>query len=560
MFLSILGAFLVGCNPSSNQSINEEITSPTVEITSPKDLSPYLKPFTATAIVADPNGTPSELKVRWFAGKREVCPFDTPDVQGGSSCEIALKPTEKTISAEVTDRQKQTATATVNILKDLVTEKVQKPNIVLVVVDTLRADRLAVHGGNPKITPTMNALAAEGIWFSRAFAQSGWTLPSFVSLWTGMYPNEHRVGRDANDRSQFGTLPEETETLAESLLGAGYHTMAVVNNTFLAPSFGVQQGFSVYSYQGADNADFRSATQTTQKVLSLVDEQTQQKPFFMVVHYMEPHMNLDPPPAVRGTFAPVENPPVKVPFVGREAFALTDKGGPSPSQLEYILNLYNEEVLFVDLALGKLVDGLKKRELWEDTLFVLTSDHGEEFWDHGGFEHGHSLMSVLTHIPLFATGPGIRGFGKSSVLVEHVDLYRTFLEVAGVQKAGRGRNLFVLSQWDKALSAKGQVLERWGVSENILYGDPKVSMVTPNHRLIINQKEKQFAVWNVDAGGWETDILKDQEREKHSQILIENLSRVRGGIEAIQNVAGVRIPNRQLFQQLKKLGYLEERE
>ena len=271
-------------------------------------------------------------------------------------------------------------------------------------------------------------------------------------------------------------------------------------------------------------------------------------------------MNLDPPKSVRGTFAPPDNPPVNVPFVGKEAFELSAKGGPSPEQLEYILNLYNEEVLFVDQAIGSLVAGLKKRKVWDSTLFVLTSDHGEEFWDHGGFEHGHTLRSVLTHIPLFATGPGIRGIGKSGVLVEHVDLYRTFLEVAGVQKEGRGRNLFVLSQWDKALTEQGQILERWGVAENILYGDPQVSMVTPNHRLMINQKEKQFAIWNMSVDGWEVDLLQEKDREQHANVIIENLTRVRGGIEAIQNVAGMRIPNRDLFQQLKKLGYLEERE
>ena len=164
----------------------------------------------------------------------------------------------------------------------------KRPDIVLVVIDTLRADRLAIHGGKNSPLPTVDEIAREGVWFSRAFAQSGWTLPSFVSLWTGLYPHQHRVGRNPFDKDRFGSLPNSTTTLAESLQRKGYSTGAVINNTFLAPAFGLSQGFDHYDYQGADNSLLRSAQDTTDAALTWLE--TQQKESFLVVHYMEAHM------------------------------------------------------------------------------------------------------------------------------------------------------------------------------------------------------------------------------------------------------------------------------
>ena len=131
------------------------------------------------------------------------------------------------------------------------------PDIVLVIVDTLRSDHLGCYGYERNTTPNIDAVASEGLQFMRAYAQASWTLPSFVSLWTGLYPHEHRVGRAPDVLDVFGALPPERVTLAEQLQAAGYATGAVINNTFLAPEFGVHQGFGDYMYRGADNTDFR---------------------------------------------------------------------------------------------------------------------------------------------------------------------------------------------------------------------------------------------------------------------------------------------------------------
>jgi arylsulfatase A-like enzyme len=428
-----------------------------------------------------------------------------------------------------------------------------RPDIVFVVIDTLRADRLAIHGGKRSPLPTVDKIAQEGAWFSRAFAQSGWTLPSFVSMFTGLYPHQHRVGRNPNNEDQFGALPDSATTLAESLKKQGYATGAVINNTFLAPAFGLSQGFDDYDYKGADNSQFRSAQETTQRALSWLEKQ--QGSSFLVVHYMEAHMNLMPQKEHRGRFTEDGIAPVPIPFGGKDAFDMTQRQR-KKEEIDYVLGLYDEELWSVELALHSLVEGIKKQERWENTVFVITSDHGEEFWDYGSFEHGHSLMGVLTHIPLVVHGPNLKGLGKISTLVEHVDLYQGLMGIAGAEQVEEVGGTDIFSLMDEQHFGA----ERWSISENTLYGGPKLSILSPTHRLHFDQKTNVATVWNVNKEGWETGVVPEEDQYTYALPMINVLKAVRGHIGPIDPVAGPDIPDQQVFQQLKSLGYLDKRE
>ena len=136
------------------------------------------------------------------------------------------------------------------------------PDIVLVIVDTLRADHLGFAGHSRATSPNMDALAASGATFTRAYSQSGWTLASVSSLLTGLLPHEHLAVRDSVERDRYGVLSPDTVTLAEALRTAGYATGAVVNNAFLAPVFQLNQGFDTYDWQGAWPDHHRSAADT----------------------------------------------------------------------------------------------------------------------------------------------------------------------------------------------------------------------------------------------------------------------------------------------------------
>ena len=210
------------------------------------------------------------------------------------------------------------------------------PNVVVIVVDTLRADRLSSYGHNRPTTPNIDRWAKQGVLFERAYAHSGWTLPSTVSMLTGLYPHEHRVGRSPSNPSEFGSLPKERVTLAEIFQEAEYQTMAVVNNTFLAPDFGLSQGFETFDYRGADNQDIRSSEDSCTLALEWWNKTEGAKMMFW--HVMEPHFDLLPPESARGHF--VKDPTVDVPFDFEQATAITKQRPEDrdPKQIEDLMH------------------------------------------------------------------------------------------------------------------------------------------------------------------------------------------------------------------------------
>jgi arylsulfatase A-like enzyme len=360
------------------------------------------------------------------------------------------------------------------------------------------------------------------------------------------------VGRSPDVLDAFGALPAERVTLAEQLQAQGYATGAVINNTFLAPEFGVHQGFSKYMYRGADNTDFRSAAATNKRALDWLSE-VKEQPAFLVVHYMEPHMDLIPASGVRGRYADTENPLVPVPFRSPHAYELTqDNAKRAPEVVDYVKALYDEEVLDTDAAFGQLLNALKKRPRWDDTVLIITSDHGEEFWDHGEFEHGHTLRSVITQVPLIVNGPGFHGMGKKQVLVEHVDLFQGILALAGAPspEGTNGSNIFEVAKQDPDT-------ERWSLSENTLYGEPMISVVTPSHRLLLNQHNGVAALWETNESGGEGAVVPQESQQAIADPILGSIRQLRGHFKPMEQVAGPKVPSQDTFQQLKSLGYIE---
>ena len=229
-----------------------------------------------------------------------------------------------------------------------------KLNLVWVVIDTLRADHVSLSGhrcgaSNPaekerKTTPNLDRLASQGAYALRAYSQSGWTLTSMASLLTGLYPHQHRVGRDPSDAAKFGRLQDDVTTFAEMLQGAGYATGAVVNNTFMAPEFRMNQGFDFYDYQGATNDKHRSAQDTVVAGLSWMNKQ--KDPAFLVVHFMEPHLEYRPPADILGTFSPTEIPAQLVEVAGKPSPSAALQMGlmePTEETIDYLKARYDEE-------------------------------------------------------------------------------------------------------------------------------------------------------------------------------------------------------------------------
>ena len=417
------------------------------------------------------------------------------------------------------------------------------PNVVVIVVDTLRADRVGSYGHTRPTTPNIDRWAEEGVLFEKAYAHSGWTLPSTVSMITGLYPHEHRVGRSPKKSTEFGSLPKEQITLAEVFQNAQYQTMAVVNNTFLAPDFGLSQGFNEYDYRGADNQDIRTSKESCDVALTWWTKT--EGPKMMFWHVMEPHLDLIPPESSRGRF--VKDPTVDVPF-GFEQASIITKTPPKERDQQKIMDvlaLYDEEILSVDQQVGRLVDGIGT----DNTIFVLTSDHGEEFWEHNGFEHGHHLKSVLTQVPLIFWGAKIPKGQRESELVSHVDMFRTILQLVDLEPPEKSHGAMII----------GEVLpkNRMVLSENTLYGDPMLSVVSSTHRIEMNQDSKMAALWEIDQYGREKSLLEEN-LDVLAQPLFNYIGKIRGSVDPIDQVSGLNLPSRDAFQNLKKLGYIDE--
>ncbi len=286
----------------------------------------------------------------------------------------------------------------------------------LVSIDTLRADHLGSYGYARPTSPRLDAFAERGALFRRALSSSSWTLPAHMSLLTGLEPPTHGLV----DYPSFGKLAEEHQTLAEILRERGYRTAAFTGGGWVSEKTGMDAGFDVFESEG------RRFEDTWPLLERWLAARRSEEPFFLFWHGFNVHKPYAPPPpydrlfcgACESDFDPEELQP--------------DRPRPSPSDLEYAISQYDGEIAYTDALFGRLLDALASRELLERTLVVVTSDHGDEFFEHGMVDHIHSLYDELLHVPLVVVGPGV----EPAVVEEQVgtiDLLPTLLELLGVE-------------------------------------------------------------------------------------------------------------------------------
>jgi len=316
-----------------------------------------------------------------------------------------------------------------------------KKNLILIVIDALRPDHLTCYGRQRKDTPVLDGLAAQSIVYERAYAQSSWTKTSVASLLTGLYPQRHGVRTELGPRS---ILPEEANSLAEQLGSQGYRTAAVSANPHITPDFGFAQGFETFSYRSTWAAN--STEKVEEAVVKMLDEQLKQEPFFLFVHFLDPH---DPYRPLNGCERELPKKTVNDENVlsGR-AFVLSGEmalgkklqAGQiprprdlSPEELSYLRGLYDCEIRAVDSAIGNVMEALEKKGLQERTVIVITSDHGEEFLEHGMLRHGYQLYEESVRVPLLLSLPaGEKRSLRVAAAVQLVDLFPTLCELLGM--------------------------------------------------------------------------------------------------------------------------------
>jgi arylsulfatase A-like enzyme len=305
-----------------------------------------------------------------------------------------------------------------------------KPNILFYVIDTLRADHLSGYGYGRRTSPNIDALARDGVSFSAVVAQSSWTRPAVATLLTGLNPPLHGAV------SLRDSLRPDVPTMATLLQGAGYATAAFVTNYNVAARWGLQRGFAEYRYLPEDEHGATvhvRADALNREVFAWLDQHrtAASQPFFLYVHATDPHAPYTPPveyaERMRSVAGSAENAAGLLPRLRR------DPGAATTDEVQRLVDAYDGEIAFVDHEFGELVAKLRAMGLWDATLVVLTADHGEEFHDHGAFEHGRTLFQELIHVPLVMRFPDGAGRGtRFEPMVRQADVLPTMLDYLGI--------------------------------------------------------------------------------------------------------------------------------
>jgi arylsulfatase A-like enzyme len=338
-----------------------------------------------------------------------------------------------------------------------------RPNVLLIVLDTVRADHLSVYGYPRRTSPNLEALAPEGVLFRNAISSSDITLSSHASLFTGRYTSSH--GAHPVARNDPGRYDAAFPTLAEILAANGYLTFAELSNSaYLRPEFGLSRGFRFYDvrstirkngggaqyylrplarrlldrFTSAAELDrlYTPATHITGEALRIVDAvKGGPAPFFLTLNYMDAHDPRIPPAPYRDLFpgrlrtAANENV-----FLLRGEIAATPPR-PAPQRLAHLISQYDAGIAFMDAEVKRLLDGLKTAGLYDNTLVILTADHGEALGERGIMGHPASVHHELVHVPLWIKYPRASAVSAGRVFdnpVSIIDLMPTTLDVAGI--------------------------------------------------------------------------------------------------------------------------------
>jgi arylsulfatase A-like enzyme len=374
----------------------------------------------------------------------------------------------------------------------------------MIVIDCLRADHLGVNGYHRPTTPALDSVAAEGLSFTQAISQSSWTRPSMPTLLTGLYPSEHGILE--LERNEEGAvigpiLADEVDTLAERLDSAGYTSLLFGEQYQLSKRFGLAQGFEHY------RNNIGGAEGINRRFLKWLDGNQPQR-FFSLLHYFDIHWPYCPPPSSRGTFDVGGG---EVDFCrGSRKLRIAIRRGEvelTEADLQTMIALYDEELLTLDRTLATLFEDLRKRQLWDNTLVIITSDHGEEFLEHGSIGHKNSLYDELIRVPVIIRPPAdwrVERGGLSDALIESRDVVATIEDAAGLETTTSARSLL---PW---LEDSTPEEREFVVSESSAY----LAARTRTMKLILSREDDTAVLYDLEADPLETaSIAADRPAE-----------------------------------------------
>jgi len=409
-------------------------------------------------------------------------------------------------------------------------------NVILISVDTLRADRISSSGSDHCRTPNFDRLAEEGVLFSRAQAQSSWTLSSICSMLTSMYPSAHGV------LAMHDQLDSMRETVAEKAAAGGYHTGAVVSNGWLLEPFGVDQGFDVYDHMKhrvraaywAGHLWYRALSPVRRWLTQARDEEQDDTAdctlnlkyalqfleanhsgnFFFWLHVIDPHE----PYVARDRWiagAGRDYPAGQIPRLN-SGLVVGYRGGKvlGRGDRRHIEDLYNREVEYTDMVLGRFLDRVYELGLTRNTMIIFTSDHGEEFWEHDGVSHGHTCFTELINVPLIvrpADEEQVERNRSIEAQVSLVDLAPTILDFLGLPGLDYAEGLSLLP----VIRGEEEPQDRPAFIEAMAYFGEKKAVSDGRYKYVLTEVDGREELYDLlEDPGEQRNLVHEQPERK----------------------------------------------
>lgn len=386
----------------------------------------------------------------------------------------------------------------------------EKRNVVFIIVDTLRADRLGCYGYKRNTSPNIDKFAAGAELFENHHSHSPWTMPSIASIITSLVPRDHGI------TNWQQPLDEKFLTLAEYLKANGYYTHCIASHTVFKPRFHFDQGYDNYDISVLEKG-YPSTVTTSQEISDRAIEALNgmaDKPFFLFLHYFDPHNDYLPH--------------AKFDF------------GKTPS------DLYDGEIAFTDHHIGRFLDALFASKFVENTIVIFTADHGEEFHDHGGTKHSKTLYEEVLHTPLIIKAPGIKPAGIRTRVAE-TDIGPTLLTMLGLPIPANfsGKSFQILKNTLRPM--KNRVI----FSETKREAD-KQGIIKGPWKLIHDREKNSWELYHLIK-----DRMEQQNLFSNNQKVSE---RLKYDLNAHYEVPRAQVKEEKLpddiLDSLKKLGYL----
>ncbi len=394
-------------------------------------------------------------------------------------------------------------------------------NVVVVLIDALRFDHLGCYGYERPTSPRIDALSASATTFMQTVSPAPWTLPVMATMWTSLYPSVHGAARPSNlhvwarDRENFRpsrVLDPSRTTLAESLRDAGFATAAFIDGSYPSTLFGTPQGFDLIVQDEAEGSRLN-----VEQVLAWLDRDKPER-FFAYLHigevhspYLGPNLNRkwllgdeerkayvrranfhERKRYRRSHFDPKYNGPISGARPVVDELARTRRKL-AARDLEHLIAAYDSGIAYVDGWVGRLIDALDKRQLSENTVFIVTSDHGDEFYDHKGYEHSITYYEEMVRVPLIIRAPGIGKPRRVDRQVGLIDLTPTVLDLTGVSSDAPMQGVSLLP-----LITGGDIQPRTLFAEASMSGRWKAAARTVDEKFILADKPERNHLYDLN--------------------------------------------------------------